>query len=115
MSDRYAPDPRYDRGVTSAASTPSATARYPDRYIVEKVKVEDAGSGGAMDHDGNSLVSNPMGSLYEVTNMQQGSRRDLRIGQQHPTEMDGDFVSCGVITQNEGDALFTMYDSHFHP
>jgi len=97
-SERYN-DGRYDRGIPATASH----VRYPDRYL-EKVKVEE--------HDGHSLVSNPMGSLYEVTNLQ-ASRPNLRVGQQHPSESDGDFVSSGLITQADADALFAMYDSHF--
>ncbi|PUU76314.1 hypothetical protein B9Z19DRAFT_990871 [Tuber borchii] len=93
-SERYS-DGRYDRGISAAASH----VRYPDRYL-EKVKVEE--------HDGHSLVSNPMGSLYEVTNLQ-GPRPSLRVGQQHPSESDGDFVSSGLITQAEADALFTIF------
>ncbi|RPA96052.1 hypothetical protein L873DRAFT_1695690 [Choiromyces venosus 120613-1] len=93
-SERYI-DGRYDRGISAAASH----LRYPDRYV-EKVKMED--------NDGHSLVSNPMGSLYEVTNLQ-GPRTSLRVGQQHPSESDGDFISSGLITQDEAERLFTIF------
>lgn len=71
---------------------------------------EREGSQEPHDHVGSTLVSNPMGSLYEVTKFR-GLRTQRAGGERyrHLSEMDGDFISRGVITQQDGEELFEMY------
>lgn len=76
----------------------------------ESNATEREGSQEPHDHVGSTLVSNPMGSLYEVTKFR-GLRTQRAGGEryQHPSEMGGDFISRGVITQQDGEELFEMY------
>lgn len=73
----------------------------------ESNATEREGSQEPHDHVGNTLVSNPMGSLYEVTKFR--GLRTSRPGYRHPAEMDSDFISRGVISHTEGEELFEMY------
>lgn len=74
----------------------------------ESNATEREGSQEPHDHVGGStLVSNPMGSLYEVTKFR--GLRTSRPGYRHPSEMDSDFISRGVISHTEGEELFEMY------
>lgn len=73
----------------------------------ESNATEREGSQEPHDHVGNTLVSNPMGSLYEVTKFR--GLRTSRLGYRHPAEMDSDFISRGVISHTEGEELFEMY------
>lgn len=74
----------------------------------ESNATEREGSQEPHDHVGNTLVSNPMGSLYEVTKFR-GLRTSRQEYHRHPSEMDEDFISRGVISQIEGEELFAMY------
>ncbi|KAI5848776.1 hypothetical protein DFP73DRAFT_572231 [Morchella snyderi] len=71
---------------------------------------EREGSQEPHDHVGSTLVSNPMGSLYEVTKFR-GLRTQRAGGERyrHLSEMDGDFISRGVITQQVGEELFEIF------
>lgn len=73
----------------------------------ESNATEREGSQEPHDHVENTLVSNPMGSLYEVTRFR--GLEASRLGYRHPSEMDEDFISRGVITHTEGEELFEMY------
>lgn len=73
----------------------------------ESNATEREGSQEPHDHVGSTLVSNPMGSLYEVTKFR--GLRTSRLGFRHPSEMDSDFISRGVISHTEGEELFEMY------
>lgn len=61
------------------------------------------------DQDGQSLFSNPMGSLYEVTRLR--GLRGSNGGRFGPgvEEMESDFVSRGLITPTEAQDLFAVY------
>lgn len=76
----------------------------------ESNATEREGSQEPHDHVGSTLVSNPMGSLYEVTKFR-GLRTQRAGGERyrHLSEMSGDFISRGVITQQDGEELFEMY------
>lgn len=59
------------------------------------------------EQDNQSLFSNPMGSVYEVTNL-----RSLRSGsskRRYQSDLDTDFISRGLITLQEGQELFDTY------
>lgn len=73
----------------------------------ESNATEREGSQEPHDHVGSTLVSNPMGSLYEVTKFR--GLRTSRLGFRHPSELDSDFISRGVISHTEGEELFEMY------
>ncbi|RPB08114.1 hypothetical protein P167DRAFT_512649, partial [Morchella conica CCBAS932] len=76
----------------------------------ESNATEREGSQEPHDHVGSTLVSNPMGSLYEVTKFR-GLRTQRAGGERyrHLSEMSGDFISRGVITQQDGEELFEIF------
>jgi hypothetical protein len=59
------------------------------------------------EQDGQSLFSNPMGSLYEVTRLR-GARGGARGGA-YPEEIDADFISRGLVSPTEAQELFAVY------
>jgi hypothetical protein len=71
----------------------------------ESNAMEREGSQEPHDHVGSTLVSNPMGSLYEVTRFR--GLRTSRPG--YRNEMEADFISRNVISHNEGEELFEIF------
>jgi hypothetical protein len=61
------------------------------------------------EHDGQSLFSNPMGSLYEVTRLRGARGGAGSRGGVYPEEIDADFISRGLISPAEAQELFVVY------
>jgi len=99
-----------------------STVRFQDPPSCSSLKLEDdqqshrGGLAMAREHsqapdesDGQSLFSNPMGSLYEVTRLR-GLRGcgGTRFGAQ-ADEMEVDFISRGLLSESDAQELFTVY------
>ncbi|KAL7274529.1 hypothetical protein RUND412_002574 [Rhizina undulata] len=111
MSATSTEPPLSARQPTSAPPASSAgftQVKSEEGLVARSLEMTRENSQEPPENDGSSLVSNPMGSLYEVTKLRSlRSSYGPRPGQ--PSDLDGDFISRGLITLSEGQELFELF------
>ncbi|KAL5337537.1 hypothetical protein BJX70DRAFT_368998 [Aspergillus crustosus] len=100
------PGPRIDKAIESTDATghsaerpglPASTFQQQPQYVIDR---EENGA--------TSLVTAPMGSLYEVTQL--SDIRTTSPERQHEHDLVTDFVSRGAIELQEAEELFDHFD-----
>ncbi|KAH8657211.1 hypothetical protein BGZ60DRAFT_142213 [Tricladium varicosporioides] len=62
----------------------------------------------------NTIVADPMGSLYEVTKLRNLRSNSQSKSRQYNTSMDDDIISCGRVTVQDAEQLFQHFSKYLN-
>ncbi|KAI9928015.1 hypothetical protein MW887_002867 [Aspergillus wentii] len=100
----------HSRRTESIDTTPGAATRpSPSNYAFPRQQQQQQYSLDREENGTSSLVTAPMGSLYEVTQLS-----DIPAGspgRQHASDLVTDFISRGVMDLREAEELFYFFDN----
>ncbi|KAH6669797.1 putative fungal-specific transcription factor [Halenospora varia] len=66
------------------------------------------------DQKTNTIVTDPMGSLYEVTKLRNLRSNPQSKSRQYNTSMDDDFISCGRVSIQDAEQLFQHFSKYLN-
>lgn len=62
----------------------------------------------------STIVTDPMGSLYEVTRLRNLRSNPHRSSRQYNMSIDDDFISCGKVTVQDAEQLFQYFSKYLN-